>query len=269
MPVFILHQETCKQCGICSRVCPATVLKGREGEHPVMRPGGSERCIACGHCTAFCPHRACDIDVLPADQYRSIDRSLLPSAEAVDMLCKTRRSTRAYKPEPVPRELLAELLDTVRYSPSAKNQQALRFICAGRETLQALGDTMAEWLDTPAGLQRIAEGKGLVMAWRQGLDPLFRGAPHAIFVLGPKNDHWSAIDAAVAATYLELAAHPRKLGCCWAGYVVGALAQHAPMREILGIGPDEAVHAAQMLGFMALRPMGIPARKPLACNWMS
>ncbi|NOQ29114.1 MAG: nitroreductase family protein, partial [Methanosarcinales archaeon] len=36
---------------------------------------------------------------------------------------KLRRSVRAYKPDPVPEEVLTELLDIVRWAPSATNTQ--------------------------------------------------------------------------------------------------------------------------------------------------
>lgn len=267
MPKFIVHQERCKQCGICAQVCPAKILKGAEGALPFQRPNTEDRCIACGHCTAFCPHRACDIDVLPAGEYRPVQRDLLPSAEAVAMLCQSRRSTRQYKQDPVSRELLAGVLDTVRYAPTAKNQQELRFLCLGRSSLNTLGDCLTAWLEDPGTTRHIPEAKGLAQAWKAGADPIFRGAPHLVCVIGPRGNHWAAADAAIAASYLELAALPHKLGCCWAGYAMSGIEMHRPARAYLGLGDDEAVHAAQMIGFMRLRPLGIPARKPLQCDW--
>ena len=268
MPRFILYQERCKQCGICSQACPAKIIKGGEGETPTPRAGFEDRCIACGHCTAFCPYRACDIDALPADQYRPVDRKLLPSVEAVNMLCKARRSTRFYKTDPVPRETAAAVLDTVRYAPSAKNQQALRFVSLGRESLNRLCDLMADRLEQPETAALIAEAKGLAAAWRRGMDLIFRGAPHAIFVIGPKGDHWSGVDAVIAATYLELAALPHGIGCCWAGYASILVQGDRDMEALLGLREGEAVHAVQMFGFIRLKPTGIPARKVLDCTWI-
>lgn len=267
MPTFILHQDRCKQCGICAQVCPARIIKGGEGVLPAPRSGFADRCIACGHCTAFCPHRACDIDTLPADAYRAVERKLLPSPESVSMLCRSRRSIRRYKEESAPRETLAAVLDTVRYAPTAKNQQALRLLCIGQETLHALGDLMADWLEAPATTAFIPEAKGLAQAWRVGSDPIFRGAPHLVCFVGPRAGRFLATDAAIAATYLELAALPYGLGCCWAGYAMAGLEHHPPMRKILDIQDAETVFAAQMIGFMGLRPVGIPARKPLDCTW--
>ncbi len=267
MPHFILRRERCKQCGICSLVCPAKILKGEEGAFPSQRPNTDGRCIACGHCTAFCPHRACDIDVLPPDLYRPVERKLLPSPEAVAALCKSRRSIRQYKENPVPRELLASILETAGHAPTAKNQRSLRFACLGRGALSTLGDLMAERLEKPEATALIVEAKGLALAWRRGMDPIFRGAPQAVFVIGP-NGHWDGVDAVIAATYLEVAALPHGIGCCWAGYAMSLLRESAAMRAVVGLREGEAVHAVQMIGFIRLRPTGIPAREPLNCTWV-
>ena len=196
-----------------------------------------------------------------------MDRKLLPSVEAVDMLCKARRSTRFYKTDPVPRETIAAVLDPVRYAPSAKNQQVLRFVCLGRDALNKLGDFMADRLEKPEATELIAEAKGLAAAWRKGMDLIFRDAPHAIFVIGPKG-HWGGVDAVIAATYLELAALPHGIGCCWAGYASILVQEDQGMETLLGLSEGEAVHAVQMFGFIRLRPTGIPARKTLDCTWM-
>jgi nitroreductase len=48
-------------------------------------------------------------------------------SQLIDIL-KRRRSIRTYKPQPVPVEIIRELLETVSYAPSAHNAQPWRFI---------------------------------------------------------------------------------------------------------------------------------------------
>ena len=57
---------------------------------------------------------------------------------------KSRRSIRAFKPDPVPREVLTELLDVARWSPSGTNAQPWEFFVLTGEVLDKLHHTMVE-----------------------------------------------------------------------------------------------------------------------------
>ena len=66
---------------------------------------------------------------------------------AFQELAEKRRSVRAYKPEPVPEEMLQQVLEAARVAPSACNKQPWRFIVVRSETgRRALGAAYArEW----------------------------------------------------------------------------------------------------------------------------
>lgn len=273
MPFFSVVPELCRQDGICASVCPAHVIKGPKGRTPIMRPGAEEDCLACGHCMAFCPHGAARVDVLPLEDLQPIDRKALPDGPTVERLFQARRSIRHFKKEPVPREMLEQVLAATRHAPSAKNARPVRWLMVyERETLRAVGNSVAEWLDAmvadSARPPAIREAKALSRAWRAGLDPLFRGAPHLVLAVTPKNRPWAGADAAIALTYLELAALPYNIGACWAGYVSTAARLHTPLQRLLGLAEEEIVSGGQMLGFTALRPTASAPRAPLPVQWL-
>ena len=273
MPVFSVVSELCRADGICARVCPAHVIKGPVGQQPVMRPGTEASCIACGHCMAFCPHGAARVDVLNVEEMLPLDKKRLLAAEAVEMLCQSRRSIRQFKQEPVARELLERILATARHAPSAKNRRPARWIVAyEREKLKAIGDSMADWLEIVAADKKAAAGfpevQALARAWRRGIDPFFRGAPHLVLAVTPKNWAWGGIDAAICLTYMEIAALPHKVGACWAGYVTTAARQHEPLQRLLGLTENEEVSGGQMLGHVALRPTAAAPRDPFPLQWL-
>ncbi|MDL2316181.1 nitroreductase family protein [Desulfovibrio sp. OttesenSCG-928-A18] len=273
MPRFSVVPELCRQDGICASVCPAHVIKGPKGMTPVMKPGREDSCIACGQCMAFCPHGAARVDVLPLEDMQPIDRKTLPDASSLDQLFRSRRSTRHYKNEPVPKELLEQLLAATRHAPSAKNRRALRWVLVYEpDMMRAIGDAVCDWLGEmladAAKAPLLGEAKALVRAWRSGLDPFFRGAPHLALAVTPKGAHWAEADAAIALTYLELAALPHKVGCCWAGYVSTAARMHQPLQSLLGLTENELVSGGQMLGFIALRPTSSAPRRPFPVHWL-
>ncbi|MFC1992561.1 nitroreductase [Chloroflexota bacterium] len=57
---------------------------------------------------------------------------------------RTRRSTRAFKPDPVPRKVLEEILDTCRWAPSWANSQSWEFAIVGGKTLDELKKRLEE-----------------------------------------------------------------------------------------------------------------------------
>jgi nitroreductase len=61
-------------------------------------------------------------------------------AEAI----KFRKSIRGFKPEPVPKEVLAEVLELARWAPSGVNCQSWEFVVVTGEALRALGEANKE-----------------------------------------------------------------------------------------------------------------------------
>ena len=59
---------------------------------------------------------------------------------------KSRKSIRAYKPDPVPRKVLTELLEVATRAPSGSNTQPWEFIVLTGETLGELNRAMIERL---------------------------------------------------------------------------------------------------------------------------
>lgn len=60
---------------------------------------------------------------------------------------KSRQSIRAFKPEPVPRELLLQVIETARYSPSYKNTQPWEVMIVSGEKKRALSAMLLELLE--------------------------------------------------------------------------------------------------------------------------
>ena len=60
----------------------------------------------------------------------------IPSPESVLALLKGRRSIRLYKPDPVPDEMVEQLLEAGRWAPSASNRQPWAFIVVRDEAIR-------------------------------------------------------------------------------------------------------------------------------------
>ncbi|MBS1153602.1 MAG: hypothetical protein H6Q89_5300 [Myxococcaceae bacterium] len=65
-----------------------------------------------------------------------------------------RRSTRDFKPDPVPDELLARVLEDARWAPSWSNTQPYRIAVVSGARKEALSQQLCARFDTGRALQR-------------------------------------------------------------------------------------------------------------------
>lgn len=260
MPVIKIDETRCCGDALCVRVCPAGCLHMR-GDKAAPAPLGSNICLSCGHCVAVCPKGAVSLDGRSPDELAPARNSVSP--EAFSMLARTRRSIRAFRPDPVPHETLAAALDTARYAPTGKNSQDVVWIAVeGEDKLAALGKLTIDFMRTMPGTERLVE------AFEQGRDPILRKAPCVVFAHGSTDYGLSAADCAIAMTYCELTLHSMGLGTCWAGYVLGVARHSAPVRAFLGLPEGREAYAGLMVGYPALRYQRIPDRKPTRLTWL-
>jgi nitroreductase len=147
-------------------------------------------------------------------------------------LAEYRYSVRTYKPDPVPDDLLARVLEAARLAPTADNRQPFRLIVI--RTAGRAGE-----------LRRIYNRDWFVQA------PLIVGivtVPAEAWVRAD-GKNYADVDAAIVMDHLILAAAEAGLGTCW----IGAFNVSAT-REVLGLPPDVEP--------LAFTPLGFPAEEP-------
>lgn len=158
-------------------------------------------------------------------------------------LIRHRYSVRAYKPEPVPDELLAQVLEAGRLAPTAANKQPFRIIVihtAGRAA--ELGRIYhREWFTQAPLILCVCTVRA--EAWRR---EMYDGKSHA------------DVDATIAMDHMILAAAELGLGTCWI-----AAFDPAAAREVLGLPREVEPVLFTPLGYPADRP-GPKERRPLA-----
>lgn len=165
---------------------------------------------------------------------------------------RERRSVRKYKSKPVPDEILTEILEAARLSPSWANTQTWRFVVVkDREVRQKLQETMTQanpcreaFLDAPIVICVICQ---------KGLAGCRKGEP-----VTNKGDTWFMFDAGIAMEHLVLAAWDYGLGTCHVGAFDAAKAE-----EILGAPGGYSIVSMTPLGYFDALPEARP-RKPMA-----
>jgi nitroreductase len=187
----------------------------------------------------------------------------------------TRMSIRKFKPEPVPREVLAEIIDIARWSPSYKNSQPWEVGILSGEKKEALTRRLVELLESgvppepdleeprswpPSEEAKIAhllkmraEATGIDLSDPQVVVKAkkanfgFYGAPHAIYLLQEKSlSLWSLFDLGLFAQSLMLAAHAKGLGTVPQAF---ATDYAATVKEFLGIPSTKRLVLGLSIGY--------------------
>ncbi|MBI4334150.1 MAG: nitroreductase family protein [Chloroflexi bacterium] len=185
-------------------------------------------------------------------------------------LVTRRRSTRRFKPDPIPDEYVDKIIEAARWSPSGANVQPWEFvIIKDKVTKDKIYEFISEMnpinrkveLTRPAELQH--HGSHGASGGRPGYmeAPVFiiacsdlrkmEGYPLSTFLIKGRHNHISAM--ASAFLYMHLAATSLGLGSQWISATNYVLTQ-ARIRGLLGIPEELEIYDTMAVGYPALQP---------------
>ncbi|MCS7051977.1 MAG: nitroreductase family protein, partial [Thermomicrobium sp.] len=128
------------------------------------------------------------------------------SADAILAALRSRRSVKAVRPDPVPQELIQQVLEAANWAPNHHLTQPWRFFVLRGEARRALGDVLAR-------------DPSLSPAKREAIRQKPLRAPVVIAVAVEPDPHRPLLDelcaGAAAVQNLLLAAHALGLGAIW------------------------------------------------------
>lgn len=154
-------------------------------------------------------------------------------------LLRSRRSVRAYKPDPLPKEKIQAIIEAGCLAPSAHNNQPWNFIViTDRDTINRLSFSAQGHLEerTQAsdalnyfGSEERLERTRNRLALKE--DTVFYGAPCLILVVVEKGNEYAPIDCGMMAQNMCLFAKEQGVASCMIGY-----ARHIDRDELLKVG---------------------------------
>lgn len=156
---------------------------------------------------------------------------------------RSRRSIRDYRPDPVPRSLIREIIaDAVHAPPPFAGQVPWTFVVLeGVERISALGAKAKAYA-------REHRPGGEAWAWTEREDFIvFWNAPVVVIIAGPVED------CCRAGQLVLLSAHARGVGACWVGAPMLWLRTREAKAEI-GVPDDLSAVSAICLGYAAEVP---------------
>ena len=241
--MIIIDQGLCTGCSRCMSVCPMKVieLNDRRKSEPV-RPG---LCVHCAHCMSVCPHGAISADFTESVLGKSTRNIDMPSTTLVENLMLTRRSIRAYSKKTVEKETIEKILQIAVHSPTAHNNQDVKFIVVDSEKTGMLEEMAHDYF---AGLAD--NDYGLIT--REAGFKILLGAPAAIALYSKKSDegdtNLSLWNCLIAAQGILITAHGMGLGGCYNGLLLYAYNNYPKLQDFFNMPEDMKIYMFVVLG---------------------
>lgn len=271
--MITLHIETenCIRCGRCTRVCPSLILK-QASPHASIEIVQPENCIACGHCVAICPVKAVLHSEFPEEKIHSFENKDYPTAAQLMLLCKARRSNRAFSTREIPEETLDQILEAAHRAPTASNLQQVEFtLITDPEKLRFITEfTLNVFRDIsrklrnpflkpllkitlPDAFRYLPVFDRLLLEYRQGNDLILRKATAVLFIHCPASNRFGVMDANLAYQNGSLMAECLGVSQFYTGFVCTALQQEKKNTLATAFGINGRIHAGMALGMPEFR----------------
>ena len=220
------------------------------------------------------------VELMRPSRSQSKEEGMNPVLDAI----AKRRSVRSYRAEPVPKDVIDEIIDAGNWAPTGGNLQRWRFVVVeDRElreklievTLPRWKRVLTEWMGLtdehmhetltdlyPRCLGWDPQPYGETLRQARDLeDGMYWGAPVVIFVIGNRpSECW------MVCQNMVLAAHSLGLGSCVVGF--GArVTGDAEVVEALELQESERIFGPIVFGYPEIYPEP-PKKKPPVVKWI-
>lgn len=234
-----INPETCIGCGLCRKDCPAGNIRIKDKKAKVI----TQDCIMCGHCVAICPKAAVSMTGFE-EPPEEIEKSAALDPGELLRAIKTRRSIRQFTKRRVEPELIAQIIEAGRLTPTGGNAQNVSFIVLN-DRLESAEKLAVRLFRRLLPLMKLVNP----IARRMSIDDhfFFKKAPAAIVIVAP-----SQVDGALAAANMELMAEACGLGVLYSGFFSMAANWSRPLRRLLGLKRKERAVTTLVLGYSAV-----------------
>ncbi|MBC2715468.1 MAG: 4Fe-4S binding protein [Desulfobacteraceae bacterium] len=282
-------EEKCNNCMRCVLDCASGVWKNIDGI-PAMT--GQDLCNRCSHCVAVCPKNAIENDFLKTAQVRRVKKKLIDPAVYKE-IALSRRSIRHYKDKPVEPEILKDIIDVTRYSPTASNSQHVSYIVITdpnilkeisllvfstavsfyKYSTTRSGQYVFKGLKLSAAIDAMLQKYIEPMAYyielnETGRDLILHNAPVLVLLHGPSMSFFGADNCNIAAANMTNYAHCLGIGSCYIGFVTLLTRFNKKLCRLINLPKGRKVYASLVLGYPALKHPNTVSRKNPNISWI-
>lgn len=270
--MITFNNERCIRCGICTQVCPVGIIL-QEGQNvPLIEEGSFSICRKCGHCESYCPTGAVSSSYEGEYPARKEQKIFYLDPGELKQHLYTRRTARIFSEKLVEQERIEEIMEVVRYAPSASNRQPVKWmIVNGPDKVQNIGNKIAEWMAIEA--ERDPENPyasffaSAARNFHDGKDMITRKAPQIILSLVPAGNTFAQTDSTIAISWFEILCQSYGIGTCWLGLVKMAVTKDPSILEHLNIPQGYELGYTMAFGYIKHPVKTLPKRNRADITW--
>lgn len=239
----------CIGCKLCVSDCPTSAIRMLDDKAVATMQG----CILCGHCQAICPQNAVSLSGF-AEVPETITPDMHLDAAALMGQLKARRSVRQFTQREIAPELLAQIIEAGRYTPTGTNSQNVSYA--------VLCEHISDY-EAPAIriFQRIKRVIDLVYSGTRNIQIddhfLFKNAKAVIVIKSG-----DLVNGALAASSMELMAQSLGLGVFYSGFFTMIVRMSGKLKRRLGVRRGEKVVTTLVLGYPKVQYQRTAQREP-------
>jgi len=280
--------EDCTGCGICVKACPVFTLD-MKNDKAVIEHG--DWCVECGHCGAVCPVNAVVQKKTAVAPELTVGKTPPVSPEALMQLLRERRSVRQYKDDPIPKEVIEQIINAGRYAPTGTNSQRVRYIVlTSTDEIDELSKRILNFnakffkqlekkpfaflLSMFMGRRKIQEvltyGATIVHAKKQrdkGEDPMLHNARAIILTHAESWDGSPAFNCAAALYHCSLMAHTLGVGVCFNSWLENTVNNNRKLKAWLGIPKENKCYGTMTMGYQNIKYRHLIERNQPDVEW--
>lgn len=230
--------KKCIGCGKCAKYCPTGIISIWDGKANILN---CDNCLECGHCQGVCEFSAIILhDVLEpnAKAKQNVDY------EDLKDLIKSNRSIRKFKDCLVEKDKIQDVLRTLDYTASAKNEQPVKWIVVSDK--EKVGEV------SKLAINYVAENNldpDLLDFIKSVRNPITVDAPHLLIAYADENSIKPYDDCMIKTSMASLLLHSSGIGSCYLGYLADFINSCTELRNYLGLEKSQRVFSAIAFGY--------------------
>lgn len=288
-----IDDTLCKKCKVCVEICPNGIFK-TENNRTAVKSERDELCFLCGQCMAACPEKAIQVLGLDYDKDFFDLPEVIDTDVSFDRIIQSRRSVRAFKDIPVPRDKLEQIVNALTFAPPGfpplKTEivvvQDKQLIKESLPYMVNLYDKLIKGLKHPMAKYIIRRqiGTKRMQTIQNHIVPMFNiklpfmknGTEDAItrnaqamilFHANKQSDNYKT-DIFIALAYALLKAHSLGIGATAIDLIPPAIEKTPYLKKLFQIPDENEVVASMILGYPKYKYKRAIQRQLKSITWI-
>lgn len=235
-----VNNNLCIGCGLCKNDCPVNNII-IEDKKSIIK---TQECLKCGHCVAICPKYAIMMTGFDDEPIEFAKQPTVDSDELL-MALKAKRSIRKFKDKEISKDIIEQIIQAGRFTPSAKNSQDVSYIVLeeNKGKYEKIAINMFRKINPIVGLF-MKDAKEVTI----DDNFFFKKAPTVILVVA-KNE----VNGSLAASNMSLMAESFGLGVLYSGFFTEVVKYSKKLQKLLNLKSKGRVVATLVIGYPDVR----------------